>query len=222
MNISASTFSPGVQFSLPRAGQMKATADEAAASSAAEEAPKALQAGGQSGQSVEALSEEESKELESLKARDREVRDHEQAHLAAAGGLAISGASFSYQRGPDGVNYAIGGEVRIDTSPGRTPEETIRRAQTIRAAALAPAEPSGQDRSVAAQASQMEAEARAELAASDAEAGSGSAGRQAEQTGERPDAGNSSELAALRQTQLERHYQSTQRAEVGSRIDVAA
>ncbi|MCU6497511.1 catalase [Rugamonas sp. A1-17] len=99
-----------------------------------------------------------------LKARDTEVRQHEQAHLATAGGLATSGASYTYQRGPNGVDYAVGGEVHIDTSPGRTPQETIERARTIEAAALAPADPSGADRSVAAQAQQMELQARAELA----------------------------------------------------------
>ncbi len=57
--------------------------------------------------------------------RDREVRAHEMAHLAAAGGLASSGATFTYQHGPDGVSYAIGGEVKIDTSSGSNPEETI-------------------------------------------------------------------------------------------------
>lgn len=110
------------------------------------------------------LSPEQLKEVETLKARDREVRAHEMAHLAAAGGLATSAASFTYQRGPDGVSYAIGGEVGIDTSPGSNPEETLRKAQIIRAAALAPAEPSGQDRAVAAKAAQMEADARAEQA----------------------------------------------------------
>lgn len=99
-----------------------------------------------------------------LKARDTEVRQHEQAHLAAAGSLALSGASYVYQRGPDGVSYAIGGEVQIDTAPGRTPEETIARAHAIMAAALAPAEPSGPDRAVAARAQQLEQQARAALA----------------------------------------------------------
>jgi len=120
---------------------------------------------GKESQAIAALSPEQLKEVEKLKARDREVRAHEMAHLAAAGGLATSGASFTYQRGPDGVSYAIGGEVQIDTSSGSSPEETLRKAQTIRAAALAPAEPSGQDRAVAAKASQMEAEARSKQAA---------------------------------------------------------
>ncbi|MFA9216700.1 MAG: putative metalloprotease CJM1_0395 family protein [Sphingomonadaceae bacterium] len=108
--------------------------------------------------------------ISKLKNRDTEVRQHEQAHLAAAGGLAVSGAAYTYQRGPNGVDYAIGGEVQIDTAPGRTPEETIARAHTIQAAALAPAEPSGADRAVAAQASQLEQQARAELAVQQAAA----------------------------------------------------
>lgn len=110
------------------------------------------------------LTVEELALISKLKARDTAVRQHEQAHLAAAGGLAVSGASYTYQRGPNGVNYAIGGEVRIDTSPGRTPEDTIARARTIAAAALAPADPSGADRAIAAQAAQLEQQARAELA----------------------------------------------------------
>ena len=102
--------------------------------------------------------------LRKLKARDTEVRQHEMAHLAAAGGLATSGASFTYQKGADGVSYAVGGEVSIDASPGRTQEETIQRARTVRAAALAPADPSSQDRAVAAQAARMALEAAMELA----------------------------------------------------------
>ena len=91
-----------------------------------------------------------------LKARDRVVRAHEMAHMAAGAGLVTRGASYTYQNGPDGQRYAVGGEVGIDTSPGRTPEETLLKAERIRAAALAPAEPSGQDRQVAAAAAKMQ------------------------------------------------------------------
>ncbi|PKO56902.1 MAG: hypothetical protein CVU28_01240, partial [Betaproteobacteria bacterium HGW-Betaproteobacteria-21] len=98
-----------------------------------------------------------------LQQRDREVRAHEQAHISAGGGLITSGASFTYQTGPDNKRYAIGGEVGIDTSPGRTPEETLDRAARIRAAALAPADPSAQDRQVAAAADRMAMEARMEV-----------------------------------------------------------
>jgi hypothetical protein len=98
-----------------------------------------------------------------LQARDSQVRLHELAHLAASGGLATSGPIYSYQRGPDGNSYAVGGEVNIDVSPGRTPQETIARAQTIQAAALAPADPSDADRAVALRAQQMEQQAQVEL-----------------------------------------------------------
>ncbi len=111
------------------------------------------------------FSPEDQARIDQLKARDLEVRQHEQAHLAAAGGLATSGASYTYERGPNGVNYAVGGEVNIDTSPGRTPEETLEKARQIQAAALAPAEPSSADRSVAARAAQMQQQAQAEISA---------------------------------------------------------
>jgi hypothetical protein len=110
-------------------------------------------------------SPEDQATIDKLKANDLKVRQHEQAHLAAAGSLATSGATYTYQRGPDGVNYAVGGEVNIDTSPGRTPEETIEKARQVLAAALAPADPSGQDRSVAARAAQMAQQAQAEISA---------------------------------------------------------
>jgi len=116
--------------------------------------------------SGEELSEDEKKEVQELKKRDAEVRAHEQAHLAAAGSLSQGGASFEYQSGPDGGRYAVGGEVSIDTSKvANDPAATIAKAQRIRRAANAPAEPSSTDRSVAASAAAMEAEARKELAA---------------------------------------------------------
>lgn len=105
------------------------------------------------------------RELQKLKSIDREVRAHEMAHLSVAGQYATSGASFSFQKGSDGRLYAVSGEVGIDTSaiPGN-PQATLRKAQTIMRAALAPANPSPQDRQVAAQASAMAQQARIELA----------------------------------------------------------
>lgn len=105
-------------------------------------------------------------QVKELSARDREVRAHEQAHLSAAGRYATSGATFSYQTGPDGQQYAIGGEVSIDVSAvPDDPEATIAKMQVVQSAATAPAEPSSQDVRVAAQAAQTAAVARAELAA---------------------------------------------------------
>jgi len=110
------------------------------------------------------LSESELKVVNELKQRDAEVRAHEAAHLAAASGIAKGGASFSYQQGPDGGQYAIGGEVSIDTSSvAGDPAASLRKADIIRRAALAPAEPSGQDIQVAANATAMAAKAQAEL-----------------------------------------------------------
>lgn len=102
-------------------------------------------------------------EIKTLAARDREVRSHEQAHVAA-GGQYAGAAIYKFERGPNGVNYAVSGEVQISTSEEATPEATLRKAQVIRRAALAPAEPSPQDRRVAAMATQMEGAARAEMA----------------------------------------------------------
>jgi len=110
------------------------------------------------------LTQAEQRQIQELLTRDRQVRAHEQAHLSAAGGLAKGGANFQYTKGPDGKQYATGGDVTIDSSKvAGDPEATLRKAATIRAAALAPAQPSAQDIAVAGKASQMAAEARAEI-----------------------------------------------------------
>ena len=110
------------------------------------------------------LDQQEISQLRELRQRDREVRAHEQAHAAVAGSLAKGGPSFSYQRGPDGQLYAIGGEVQIDTSTvAGDPQATAEKAQQVRHAALAPAQPSQQDRAVAARAAAVEAQARVEI-----------------------------------------------------------
>ena len=86
------------------------------------------------------------------------------AHLAAAGSYARGGMSFTYQTGPDGKRYAIGGEVGIDTSPvSGDPEATLQKAMVIQRVALAPAEPSAQDQKVAQSAIKMMAQARMEI-----------------------------------------------------------
>jgi hypothetical protein len=99
-----------------------------------------------------------------LEQRDTEVRNHEMAHIAAGGSLITSGASFTYQRGPDGINYAVGGEVGIDTSeiPG-DPKATAQKMRRVRNAAMAPASPSSQDLKVASKAAALAAKASSEL-----------------------------------------------------------
>jgi hypothetical protein len=111
-----------------------------------------------------ALSPAAQKQVAELKEIDRKVRAHEQAHMAVGRELIRGGISLTYQIGPDKQRYAVGGEVSIDASPASTPAKTISKADRIRATALAPADPSAQDQSVAAQASSMAAQARVELA----------------------------------------------------------
>ena len=103
--------------------------------------------------------------LRQLRARDREVRTHEAAHVAAGGSLVRSGPSYSFQTGPDGRSYAVGGEVQLDVSPvANDPQATLGKANQIRAAALAPANPSPQDLRVAANANQLSSRARVDIA----------------------------------------------------------
>jgi hypothetical protein len=133
--------------------------------------------GGESSDNPQGLAEQELKQLTELKTRDREVRSHEAAHQALGGQYAGT-MSFTYQRGPDGSQYAVGGEVSIDLSPVQgDPQATIEKMRIVRAAAMAPAEPSGQDRTVAAQAMQIMLQAQSELAAE-----SGSSSRAASDT----------------------------------------
>lgn len=102
--------------------------------------------------------------ISELEARDQHVRAHERAHLSASGGYATGGASYTYQIGPDGRRYAVGGEVGIDTSPvSGDAEATVQKARIIQRAALAPSDPSSQDLRVHAQAVQMEMQASQEV-----------------------------------------------------------
>lgn len=117
---------------------------------------------------AESLAPEQRREIERLAETDRRVRAHEQAILAAAGGLVRGGAFFSYTTGPDGRRYAVESEVQIDTAAIEgNPGATLLKARRIEAAALAPANPSPRDRQVAAHARQMAAEARRQMAAAE-------------------------------------------------------
>lgn len=109
------------------------------------------------------LTQGEEQLLKDLEARDAEVRAHEAAHQAAGGGM-TGAASFTYQQGPDGKMYAIGGEVSISMKSGSTPEETIANARQIATAAMAAGNPSPQDFAVASSARVMEMKAQQQLA----------------------------------------------------------
>lgn len=106
----------------------------------------------------------ERKIIADLERRDRVVRAHEFAHIAVAGRFAAGGATFTLERGPDGRFFAVGGHVNLDVSEESTPDKTVEKMRVIRKAALAPVNPSSQDRSVAAEAASKEVEARRDMA----------------------------------------------------------
>ncbi|WP_457746500.1 putative metalloprotease CJM1_0395 family protein [Sulfurimonas sp.] len=120
------------------------------------------QASSQKTKNPQKLNEDEKRVVRDLQSRDSQVKAHEAAHQAAGGGM-TGAASYTYQQGPDGKMYAIGGEVSISTKGGSTPQEAIANARQVAAAAMAPANPSAQDYSVASSARVMEMKAQQQL-----------------------------------------------------------
>ena len=143
-------------------GDPTARAEDAGKKAAKTDDGKPAAANAQRGIDGQPLSVGEVQMIRELQSRDREVRSHEAAHQAAGGAL-TGGASYTYQTGPDGKRYAIGGEVSVALSTSDDPRETIARMAQVRASALAPADPSSQDRAVAAAASAISARAQVEL-----------------------------------------------------------
>lgn len=116
------------------------------------------------GEHDEQSNEAEQRVIASLEKRDVEVRAHERAH-SAVGGSATGSPSYSFETGPDGKRYATSGEVSVDLSPvSGNPQATITKMKTIKAAALAPATPSNQDRRVAASATQSIVQIQTDIA----------------------------------------------------------
>lgn len=129
----------------------------------AQTATKTVPEDGQGSEDPGELTPEEQDQVEKLKDRDAEVRRHEEAH-ARVGGPYAGSPTYNFQTGPDGKKYAIGGSVSIDASPvDGDPKATIAKMEIVKRAALAPAEPSSQDRKVAAEADQAKLQAQAEL-----------------------------------------------------------
>lgn len=98
--------------------------------------------------------------IQKLQAVDTKVHAHENAHISGGAGVVSGGASFTYVRGPDGRGYAVEGEVPIDTSEESSSDKTIEKMGRVRAAALAPSDPSPQDLRVASTATMLEMRAR--------------------------------------------------------------
>ena len=116
-----------------------------------------------SSNSNDELTQQEQQEVSELKMTDAEVRAHENAHKAAAAGLTSSAPNYEYETGPDGRKYAVAGDVNVSYQHSEDPEVNLRNAQQLKASALAPADPSSQDRKVAAQADREIAQARQEI-----------------------------------------------------------
>lgn len=106
--------------------------------------------------------EEDEEFINRLQARDQEVRAHEQAHAAALGPYA-GPVQYTYQIGPDGRAYAIGGSIQVDMSRESDPASDLFKAQTIERAATIAGNPSSADIAVAAQARQQATEASQEM-----------------------------------------------------------
>ncbi|WP_430885901.1 putative metalloprotease CJM1_0395 family protein [Fusibacter sp. JL216-2] len=98
-----------------------------------------------------------------LQTVEDKVIAHERAHQAA-GGEFTGAASYGYTMGPDGKRYITSGEVSISVPSSGEPEEQLRAMERVRAAALAPADPSGQDQSVAGRATAKMAKIRTDIA----------------------------------------------------------
>lgn len=91
-----------------------------------------------------------------LRARDSAVRQEEEAHAAAAGPYG-SAPQYTYQIGPDGNAYAIGGHVDVSVSMSGSAADRDRALATLQNAALAPNAPSGADMAAFRQASMLRA-----------------------------------------------------------------
>ncbi|MFN3406801.1 MAG: putative metalloprotease CJM1_0395 family protein [Caldimicrobium sp.] len=101
-------------------------------------------------------------EIQKLKRIEQKVIAHEMAHKIV-GGQYAGPVRYVYARGPDNKMYIVGGEVSIDVSKAATPEETIKKMEQVQRAALAPADPSPQDRAIAVKAAMQAQEAKMEL-----------------------------------------------------------
>ncbi|MGB3750737.1 MAG: putative metalloprotease CJM1_0395 family protein [Arcobacteraceae bacterium] len=87
--------------------------------------------------------------VEKFRKKDAEIRTHEQVHASI--GNTTTPISYSYQQGPDGKMYAIGGSVRFDTSIPNDPKAASFKLDMLQKAAAGPAQMSGADGSIASQ-----------------------------------------------------------------------
>ncbi|MBD3767883.1 MAG: hypothetical protein IE928_08030 [Gammaproteobacteria bacterium] len=160
---------------------------------------------------------EVAKVIAQLESRDREVRMHEQAHAAVGGQYVTSGPSYTYQTGPDGKRYAVGGNVGIDVSPiPNDPQATLAKARQVIQAAMAPAEPSSQDYAVAQSAQAMMQQAQQELATQQQASMTGETDDESETSKSTQPSQNDNQRAASRfEQEASRFYEQTEIATNG-------
>jgi hypothetical protein len=101
------------------------------------------------------LSPEDDDMLRRLRARDQEVRNHELAHAASLGRFK-GVVNYSYQLGPDGKLYAIGGSTEVAAGATTSKADARARAEAVRRAAGAVADPSNADIAAGLDATQQE------------------------------------------------------------------
>ena len=89
------------------------------------------------------------KVLEKFKQTDEKVRTHEQIHASI--GHTTAPISYTYQQGPDGKMYAVGGQVRLDTSIPKEPKAAAFKLDMLQKAASGPIDSSGADNTISAQ-----------------------------------------------------------------------
>jgi len=90
------------------------------------------------------LSPAEKREVAELQRRDREVRDEEERHKAAAGKFAGE-PQYVYRRGPDGKLYAVEGKVPINVNVTGTADDRTAALRRVEAAAVSVQSPSSGD-----------------------------------------------------------------------------
>src|SRR5574344_3094 len=113
--------------------------------------------------STDELTDSEKQQSTQLKITDAKVKAHENAHKAAAAGLSTDGPNYEYETGTKEKKYAVGGDVNVSYQHSSDPQQNLQNAQTLKAAALAPADPSSQDKRVASNADREIAKARQEI-----------------------------------------------------------
>lgn len=87
--------------------------------------------------------------LEKFKRTDSKIRSHEQVHATI--GHTTTPIAYTYQKGPDGKMYAVGGNVRFDTSIPNDPKAAAFKLDQLHKAASATSEPSNADNTIATQ-----------------------------------------------------------------------